>query len=255
MPYIALTMAITINGQLLLCMLAEKLLEIPGLKMIQGNTDGITVLLPRKYQNRFDDTCAWWEVLTSMELEHAIYNRMFIRDVNNYIAEYDDITKDNKRKGYYGYKVGDQELEWHKDHSALIAPKAAEAVLVDGADIREFITQHDDDFDFCLRAKLPRSYKLMMDSWGRVRQLQNTSRYYISNSNKAGFLFKVMPPTPKQVSEGKTDDRHVNINSGWGAIECNDMADFDRGNVDYEFYIQEAEKNILPLMNNFNESL
>ena len=41
------TMSITLNGQLLLCLLAENLMEnVPGLKIIQCNTDGITVRIP-----------------------------------------------------------------------------------------------------------------------------------------------------------------------------------------------------------------
>ena len=39
-------MNITINGQLSLCLLAEKLLTIEGLKIIQVNTDGVTVAVP-----------------------------------------------------------------------------------------------------------------------------------------------------------------------------------------------------------------
>ena len=42
------TMTITINGQLLLCMLSEQLIEaIPELSMIQINTDGLTIRYPR----------------------------------------------------------------------------------------------------------------------------------------------------------------------------------------------------------------
>ena len=43
------TMSITINGQLLLCMLVEQMLKIPDLRMIQANTDGITYLCPKEY--------------------------------------------------------------------------------------------------------------------------------------------------------------------------------------------------------------
>ena len=42
------TMSITLNGQLLLCLLAEQLMEIPGLEMIQVNTDGVTIRVPRQ---------------------------------------------------------------------------------------------------------------------------------------------------------------------------------------------------------------
>jgi hypothetical protein len=32
----------------------------------------------------------WWQNKTKLKLEKAVYQRMIIRDVNNYIAIYDD---------------------------------------------------------------------------------------------------------------------------------------------------------------------
>jgi len=90
------TMAITINGQLLLCMLAEVMLKQPAVRMIQVNTDGLTVKYPRSLQPWIRSVVAWWEELSGLKLESAEYNRMFIRDVNNYIAEY--ATGSLKRK-------------------------------------------------------------------------------------------------------------------------------------------------------------
>jgi len=84
------TMSITINGQLLLCMLVEQLLKVPGLRMIQANTDGITYLCPHEYLEHTRLVCSWWESLTNLELEEALYKTMWVRDCNNYIAEYMD---------------------------------------------------------------------------------------------------------------------------------------------------------------------
>jgi len=72
------TMSITINGQLLLCMLTEQLLKVPGLRMIQANTDGITYLCPHEYLEHTRNVCKWWEELTKLELEEALYNRMIV---------------------------------------------------------------------------------------------------------------------------------------------------------------------------------
>jgi len=44
----------------------------------------------------------------------------------------------------------------------MIAPMAAEAALVDGRSVREFITGHRNPFDFMLRAKVNRSDTLLM---------------------------------------------------------------------------------------------
>lgn len=83
------TMAITINGQLLLCMLAEQLMKTPELRMLQCNTDGVSFLVPRQYLNHVENVCTWWEQLTGLELEGAFYSKMCVRDVNNYIAVYE----------------------------------------------------------------------------------------------------------------------------------------------------------------------
>lgn len=87
------TMSITVNGQLLLCMLVEDLLmNVPGLTLIQANTDGITVKVPRKerVKQRMYQITADWERKTKLQLEEAHYSKMFILNVNNYIAVYTD---------------------------------------------------------------------------------------------------------------------------------------------------------------------
>lgn len=76
------TLATTINGQLMLTMLAEQLLKIPELQIIQVNTDGITVRLKKQYESDYYDTCKQWESLTRLQLEYAYYSKMIIRDVN-----------------------------------------------------------------------------------------------------------------------------------------------------------------------------
>lgn len=273
------TMATTVNGQLLLCMLAEQLLTIPGLRMIQANTDGVTVYCPRPYIDHLELTCKWWENGTALVLERNDYSRMFIRDVNNYIAEYLDGKL--KRKGAYGYETpledpDTQELEWHKNHSARVVQKAAESALVDGEDIRSYITTHPDPFDFMLRTKVPRNSRLM---WGD-QQLQNVTRYYISNEGRE--LSKVMPPPAgkenhvlqiyympdgsevrartkteikKVEKKGKwmgeitvrAPDRKTDIHKGWRVTPANDMRGMTTFDFNYEWYIAEAEKLVRPL--------
>lgn len=81
------TMRITLNGQLLLCMLAESLMRVPTLRLLMINTDGLEYRVSRDYAEVADVVCREWEQLTSLSLEGTQYSRMWIRDVNNYIAE------------------------------------------------------------------------------------------------------------------------------------------------------------------------
>jgi hypothetical protein len=82
-------MTITINGQLSLCLLAERLMEIERLEILQVNTDGITVRLPRSSRAEYDVVCEAWQKQVGLQLEYAEYSKMFIKDCNNYIAVYE----------------------------------------------------------------------------------------------------------------------------------------------------------------------
>jgi len=234
------TMSITINGQLLLCMLAEMLIKAPSVKLLQINTDGLTIKCPRNYEQWVKDACNWWEGFTRLQLEYAEYSSMFIRDVNNYIAQYTDGSI--KRKGVYDYN-----LDWHQNHSALVVPKAVESHLVDGTDYRKFIENHTDYHDFMLRTKIPRSSSLVwVDYHGKDHKQQNVNRYYISMMG--GDLVKLMPPTPTMIKNGKTDDRRIGINTGWKTTVCNDILEFHPDEIEHEWYIKEAEKLVKPLL-------
>jgi hypothetical protein len=226
------TMAITINGQLSLCLLAEQLLEIENLKLIQVNTDGVTVALPRGAKEQYDAICQSWEKQVGLQLEFADYDKMFIRDVNNYIALYTDGK--TKNKGAYEYK----DLGWHKNHSSLVIPMAAEAKMLYGTDVREFIMNHTEKFDFLLRTKVPRSSSLVLvQDDGMEVTLQNICRYYPCKSG--GKLVKIMPPL-----ELGGELRRLSIDSAWKVKPCNDIEDYV-GDIDYEYYVAEAEKLVI----------
>ncbi len=77
----------TLTGQLTLSMLVEQVIKIPDCVMIQTNTDGITYRIPRIHLTQVNLITRWWEGLTGLELEDAYYSRMWLADVNNYIAE------------------------------------------------------------------------------------------------------------------------------------------------------------------------
>ena len=223
------TMSITLNGQLLLCLLAEGLMHIDGLKLIQINTDGLTVRVPRANKWLVDTVRAAWEARTKLQLEEAIYSRMFIRDVNNYIAEYEGGKL--KRKGAYEY-----DMDWSQNHGGMVIAKVAEKVLIDGAPIRQTVEQWPEIMDFMLRAKVPRSSHL---AWGDAK-VQNISRYYIAKGGKP--LNKWMPPLKTKPGVW----RCIGVESGWNVQVCNDIRDATLP-VDFDYYIREIEKLTLGL--------
>lgn len=222
------TMSITINGQLSLCLLAEKLLTIKGLTMVQVNTDGVTVKLPRNKRDEYDAICRKWQEQVGLELEFAEYSAMFIRDCNNYVAVYTNGKV--KRKGVYQYEG----LGWHQDHSAMVVAKAVEAQMLNGVSVRTFIHNHDNIYDFMLRAKVPRSSRLVLVKDNVDHPLQNTCRYYMSRNG--GRMVKIMPPI-----EEDGDLRRISIAAEYNVKACNDITAFD-GDIDVRYYVDEALK-------------
>ena len=227
------TMRITLNGQLLLCLLAENILfNVPGVKLIQCNTDGLTVRMPHGSSLALKMVCEHWEKLTKLTLEQMTYQKMCIRDVNNYVGQY--LNGKVKRKGAYEY-----DMEWHQNHSALVVPKVAEKVLLEGAPIRETVENWPDIMDFMLRVKVPRSSNLVIEyrENGTEQQfpLQNTTRYLITKTG--GHLFKQMPPL-----KGKELWRQIGVEAGWKVTPCNDVSEARGARVDFDYYVQEVEK-------------
>ncbi len=225
----AYTMAITINGQMLLAWLTEAFITQPGFEVIQVNTDGVTVRLPKNQRRHLDLISTEWQNRTGLQLESVDYSIMAVRDVNNYIS----VTPDGKVKRKGAYEI---DPDWHKDHSSLVVQKAVSAWLLNGTDPTEFIYAHADAYDFMRHVKVRRSDTL---TWGD-ETIQNTTRYHIALAGKP--LTKHMPPLA-----GAVGDRMIGVDVGWDVQVCNRAVDFDWKNLNRRFYITEAEKLITGL--------
>lgn len=236
-------LAITINGQLLLSMLAEWVMALGDVTLLQINTDGLTVKLPRKQRDNLMSVCKMWEQMTGLTLEDVDYKAMYIRDVNAYIGEYQN--GDLKLKGAYetAHPRDRRPLGWHQNTSHMVVPQAAVAALVYGEDIRTHIMNNRDPYDFMLRTKVPRSSKLYIGD----TQVQNITRYFVSNNG--GPMRKVMPPTPAQLKKDpNAPERNISINKAWLVTDCNCADDFDWANLNYNYYVQQAEDLVKPLL-------
>jgi hypothetical protein len=231
------TMAITVNGQLSLCMLTEMLMKrFPDIEFLQLNTDGETFMANRKDYNAIWEVIHEWEKVTGLTMEDALYSKMAMRDVNNYIAVYENGKY--KRNGAYEYKVSHihgEGLQFHQNQSMLIVKEAAFEAIVNNIPVEKTIKACKDPYAFCLRTKVPRNSRLvLLDEEGIEYPEQNICRYYIANDGYS--MFKVMPP----LEEGK-EERWMGINKGQLVKICNKMVDFD-WDINYDFYIEEAQK-------------
>lgn len=80
-----LMLQVTITGQLVLLMLIE-MLELAGIEVISGNTDGIVSKYHKSRHEEVRHIIALWEKQTSFKTEETFYDGLYSRDVNTYIA-------------------------------------------------------------------------------------------------------------------------------------------------------------------------
>lgn len=262
------TFSVTVNGQLQALQLAERFATIPGLQLIQANTDGITALVPRNLLWAFEFHKAEWQRETLLALEEVEYQKMWIRDVNNYAALKTDGT--TKLKGAYWYPRSIDEYEgyWNKDYSMLVVQRCAEMMLVHDMNPEAIIGCFTDKFDFMKRYKTNAASKVYIGD----KLCPKTVRYYVST--KGEEMKKIDPPRGEQgafkrknglsdktfndilnsIPKGQWDTRiHTSNKSTYQEVTtgieagrkvkiCNKASDFDRNDIDWEYYIEEVKK-------------
>ena len=92
-----LMLQITMSGQLCLLLLIE-MIELSGIPVVSGNTDGIVMQCPHNGYSDLKAIVSKWEDKTDYETEETRYKALYSRDVNNYLAIKE---KGIKRKGTY----------------------------------------------------------------------------------------------------------------------------------------------------------
>ncbi len=108
--------------------------------------DGYETLVTIEKEKQFLEICKKWEELTGYILEHDKYEFIYLWSVNDYIAK----TIDGKWK-YKGDAMSTFELYKNKSHR--IIPLAIQEYYKNKTNPIDFITNHDNIFDFCIRAK------------------------------------------------------------------------------------------------------
>ena len=232
---------ICVNGQLLLAMLAERFSLVEGCTIVQCNTDGVTIHIPKKNLPQIEDIAKRWEKLTKLELEKAVYKKMIISNVNNYIAQYDNGKI--KDKGLL-YVV---DSEFHKNPSQRIVRIALRRYFVYGIPIRETIENHlsrkedyedgiknNGIYDFCLGRKVKWNQSFVLIKGVEENRInQKVIRYYITNE-KATMM--------KKYNDGRIEA----VNKGYNAKLFMNYEDLDDYDINYDFYINEAYKVTTP---------
>lgn len=159
-------LAITVNGQLILTLLTEKICEaVPNVKIIFENTDGAMYYLPRSAVSAVSAVMLEIENITKIPLESTECKSIIARDVNNYI----NVIKEDYIKFKGAFEI---DRDYHKNHSKRIIPIALANYFVYGVDVEYTIKTHLEAedypfaknygiYDFCIGAKMIGNNKLV----------------------------------------------------------------------------------------------
>lgn len=135
-----LLLAVTLTGQLNLLCLIDELARNKGIDVVSANTDGIMVRYKRNLRDKVFKIIAANSKRTGFEYEETRYQKVAMKDVNNYLAL--KLDGEIKAKGLYA----DEGLQ--KNPTAFVCSLAAAQFLKTGTKPEQFIKKHTRFEDF-----------------------------------------------------------------------------------------------------------
>lgn len=235
---------VTINGQLFLLMLIEKL-ELAGIHVISANTDGIVTIVPRELEQTADDICHWWEKHLGLELEFTYYTKYVTEGVNSYLT----IKRggSSKFKGRMNPKMFLEDLS--KGYNSPIVAKCVTEYFINGTPVMETLRNAKSILDFCRTQNVNHKYRLefthVVDGKIVTDIVQRNTRFYISSTG--GTLMKVESMGWNEHNEEQV--KKSSLCAGQRVSICNTVDDTDISelNVNYLYYYNEAMAIIEPI--------
>jgi hypothetical protein len=230
--------SVCISGQLYLLELARHCYQdIPRLKIVQLNTDGIMVQCRKEYLSQLDEICDEWQSRTGFELETDSVIKIAQKDVNNYV----EIQEGGKAKAKGGYLVKGISTvgAFNINNSCCIVATALKEYFVNGTPVEETIENCNDIFQFQIIAKAGAKYKEAYHVVGdRKEKVQKVNRVYATADTRYGKLFKVKAE----------DDTTAKIESLPEHCIIDNDNQLTINDVDKTFYIEMARKRVNDFM-------
>lgn len=244
-------LSVTVSGQLYLMMLIEELV-LNGIEVISANTDGVVSRVHISKMDTFKQVGENWQNKTGFILEDTEYDVYSRQDVNNYLTKKHD--GEIKSKGRYVYKA-----DLKKGYRHPVVPRAMYEYLANGIPVEETIGNHKDILDFCVSQKSGSDFQMEYHKDdGSIEMLQKNNRFFISLNG--GRIIKRRKSTLGEmedviwISEAVRDENGKIIQREKGVIglfvgkkvrilnDFDSSIDFSTYDIDYDFYIEEANK-------------
>lgn len=229
---------VTINGQLLILMLCEEL-EMNGIEVMSANTDGIVVKLYKKDKEKFDEISNKWKEITGFGADAEEYKCYINRDINNYIIE--------ELNGKISYKGALNPLMYavdlQKGYDMPIVAQAVSNYFLLDKPVMETLYEATNILDFCKTQNVGRQFHVEYAKGNEIIEMQRYVRFYCAM--EGGILYKVDDIVANRKSNMCVGQQVVPLNS------LDDKPIFER-NINYQYYLEEANKIIDPIKLNIS---
>ena len=224
---------IRINGQLILLMMVDRLLEL-GCEIIQVNTDGVVYRAKKALRSRIQEATREVESITRLTFEDDEYEAFYQYAINDYfgvIKGYSE-THNPKLIEKKGMFITDTKLG--KGLAPVVIPKAVINYFLTKQPVSEFIEKDKDIRDFLMTQNVDKKFKVVHGD----TQVQRINRFYASTNGY--YLFK-------QSEDGSLE--HMLKKSGVTILNKFDDTPIENRKINYRYYISEATKIIADFVN------
>ena len=217
---------IRINGQLILLMLVDRLLEL-NCKIVQVNTDGVMYIAQETQRNAVQEAVHEVEQLSQLTFESDDYEAFYQYAINDYFGVEKGFSQSHnpkliEKKGMF---ITDPRLG--KGLAPAIIPKAVINYFLTKQPTSEYIKKSKDIKDFLMYQRVDKKFKVIHGD----KPVQRINRFYASTNDYS--LFKVD-------ETGKVE----NMLTKSGVTILNNMNDIpiEGRHLNYQYYISEANK-------------
>ena len=214
-------MQIRMNGQLVLLMLCERLMEL-GATIIQINTDGVLYRIKKTKYNELQTVIKDFEELTQLGFETDAFDSFYQLAVNDYFG-----LQSNgkiKEKGSFITKV-----RRGKGLTPTIIPKAVIKYFLEGIKPKDYIKSCTDIKEFLMSEKTGKQWTV---EYNGIQQ-QRTNRFYASTDGYFLYKWKI----------DKDEKKYQNMLTASGVTLLNNFDDLKNDpKINYQYYINEANK-------------
>ena len=221
---------IRINGQLILLLLVDRLLEL-GCEIIQCNTDGIVYRAKKGLKEKISDAIREVETLTRLEFESDEYEAFYQYAINDYFGVLKGGEIEEKGMFITKNKLG-------KGLAAVVIPKAVINYFVKGEPIEEFIKSDGDIRDFLMSQQVDKKF----EAWHGENRVQRINRFYASTDGP--YLLKRDKDGKEVHTLMDLFDKAQNMLTKSGVTILNELYDttVEGRKINYRYYISEAKK-------------